>query len=738
MYKVIGKSELRARVIDKVTGLQKYAYDRKIEGMLYARVLRSEFAKAKITEFDTSGALGMAGVLAVVTGRDIPEPIPRFGSVESDQPILAFKEVKYFGEPVAVVLAESDEIALEALSKIKVGYGESSPVCSLEEALKEDAPSVHGGSNVYKQWDYGWGDVEAAKEKSAYVLHNTYSYPMVFHFPIENYSCIAAPEDGGLVIWTPIQHPHLLRRVIGNCLQLPFSRVRVISEEIGGAFGGKGYAKMEPLAAYLALKYRVPVKIQLSMEEGFLSARRLSAKVEITTGFDENGCITCQEINGDYLIGAYADAAPRVVQKAAYLCCGPYRTPHVKMTARAVHSNTVSATAFRGFGMPQLVWAFEQQLNQAAVHFNMDAVEIRRKNLPYKDEILIPGDIPVDGHWHQVLEKTARLIGWGKDKQEGQGKCIAIGIKTGIPNSTSNAVVKLHSDGSATVCAGTAEMGQGARTVLGQIAAEKLGIPYRSVTVILGDTGAAPYDTSTAGSRATVSMGTAVANACEDILAQVKNLAACTYGIDEGDMELSGGGIRTREQWIAYPLLMKDVFGTNQGDIVGKGIFRGDSTKGHPVGGKADFWEFIIVGAAVTVETTTGRVHVNKLVSVSDIGKVINHLQAKGQEEGGLVMGLGQSLLESLNYHPSGRLLNGNPLDYLIPTAMDISEEIAGGFVENGDGPGPFGCKGLGEGPAIPVGPAVAGAIFDATGIFFKELPITSEKMYFACRDWGG
>ncbi len=736
-HKVIGKSELRARVIDKVTGVQKYAHDRKIHGMLYAKLLRSEHARAKILSIDVSETLKLYGVVAVVRGEDIEKPMPRFGSVAQDQPLLADGEVKYHGEPVAAVVAQTYEIAEAALKTIKVEYAPQPSVCTVEEALNQDIPPVNGGeSNVFRQFDFGWGDVEEAEKQSHYVLRDTYCYPMIFHFPIENYSCLAAPEDGGVVLYSPIQHPHLLRRVVADCLKLPFSKVRVIGEEIGGAFGGKGYAKAEPLAAYLALKLRTPVKIAMDMDEGFFMARRLAARVDITTGFDENAHITFQNIIADYLIGAYADAAPRVVQKAGYLSGGPYRTPHAKMIARAIHSNTVSSTAFRGFGMPQLVWAFEQQMNQAALHFGMDTLEIRRRNLPYKGETLVPGDIPVDGDWHEVLDKAAKLLDWGKKQKPGQGKSLAVGIKTGIPNSTSNAIVKLHSDGSVTVNAATAEMGQGARTVFAQIAAEKLCVPYQLVSVILSDTGAAPYDTSTAGSRSTVSMGTAVEKACEDVLLQVKELAADLAGMDIESIEVNEGVIRAGEREMTYSQLVQGTYGPNQGDIVGRGQFRGDNTKGHLLGGMADFYEFIIVGAAVTVDEKTGKIDVDKLVSASDIGKVMNHLQAKGQEEGGMIMGLGQAMMECMRYDPAtGRLLNGNPLDYCVPTAMDISDEVAGVLIENADGPGPFGSKGMGEGPAIPVGPAVGGAVFDATGVMLRELPITSEKLFFALKD---
>lgn len=742
-YDVVGKSTKRERIIDKVTGAQKYVCDRNLSGILYVRLLRSEHARAKILKMDLTEALSLGGVITILTSDRLPSPVPKFGSVECDQPLLACGEVKYHGEPVAAVVAVSDSIACEALALIKVEYEPLPAVCSIEEALAEGAPCVHqrgeypSGSlpNVYNQWNFGWGDVDGKEKDCSLVLHNTYYYPMVYQFAIENYACVAAPDSDGVAIWTPIQHPFILQRVVAKCLRLPFSKVRVIAEEIGGAFGGKGYPKLEPIAAYIAIQLKRPVKIQCSMEDGFFSARRTSARVDITTGFNEGGHIVFQDIRSDYLMGAYADAAPRLIKKASYLCCGPYRTPNIRMKTRAIYSNTVPATAFRGFGMPQLVLALESQMNEAANCLGLDAMEIRRRNLPHKGEVLIPGDLPVDGNWNEVLDKAAELLCWSEKTKAYQGKGIAIGIKSGIHGSTSHALVRLHSDGSVTVCAGTTDMGQGARTVLAQIAAEKLGLGCEAISVILGDTGAVPYDLSTAGSRSTVCMGTAVADACEDISNQVKDIAAELYETDSSQIRIDKGSIRVEDREISYQELMTDYFGENQGDIIGRGTFRGKKVRDHPLGGQADFWEFVIMGADINVDPDTGSIAVGKLVCVSDIGKVINPLMAEGQEEGGSVMGLGQALMEKVVCNEEGRVLNGNPLDYCIPTIKDIPLEMVSWFVENQDGPGPYGSKGLGESSAIPVGPLISGALYNAAGILFRELPMTAEKVYFALKN---
>lgn len=739
---VVGTSIPRVEGTDKVTGTLKYTGDRNWPGMIHAKLLRSEHARAEIVGYTLREAERVAGVVEVVTAADLPQPIPRFGSVVADQPLLADKEVKYHGEPVAVVMALEEEAAVKALSAVKVLYRPLSPVVTIEEALQPGAPLVHQHAmghngmicmtNVYGVWNYYWGDVRADLNRCSQIIENTYTFPMVHHFPLERYTCLAYPDGGGVIIHSPIQHPFILRRVVAATLGLPLTRIRIVAGEIGGGFGGKGYAKVEPLAAYLALRTRRAVKFTLSTEEGFLSARRTAASVHIKTGYDDKGLIVFQEIDADYLMGAYVDVAPRVIAKASYLACGPYKTPNARITARAIYSNTVPSTAMRGFGTPQLCWALELQMNEAARRLGLDPLEIRVRNLPEKGQDLVPGDAPVDGHWVSGLHKAAEAVGWSQPLEPGRGRNIAIGIKSPIPASVSNAVVRLHADGSVTVVVGTTEMGQGARTVLAQIASDILEIPVERVTVLMGDTAAAPFDLCTAASRSTVTMGTAVTQACRDILSQLRNMAKELIGREEEEVVISGGLVNACGKVMPYPELLTEYMGPTQGDVIGKGTFKGTRISGHPLGGLADFWEVVFTGAQVRVDPENGQVVVEKLVNVSDVGKVINPLQAEGQEDGGAVLALGHTLLEQMIYSMEGKLLNGNPLDYCIPTAMDVPLKMESSFIENEDGPGPFGAKGLGESTAIAVAPAVAGAIENAVGVVIRDLPLTPERVWRA------
>jgi CO/xanthine dehydrogenase Mo-binding subunit len=450
------------------------------------------------------------------------------------------------------------------------------------------------------------------------------------------------------------------------------------------------------------------------------------------TGFDPEGRIVFQDVKADFLMGAYADASTRIAQKAGYLGCGLYRTPNAHIVSRAIYSNTVVSTACRGFGMPQLVWAIESQMNAASRLLKIDPLEIRLRNLPARGEIFVPGDTPADGDWREGLKRAAAMVGWGDPKRSNVGRGVAVGVKTPIPASVSNAIVKLRVDGSVTVAVGTTEMGQGARTVFAQIAAEILKVPVEQITVIMGDTAVAPFDLATAASRSTVTMGSAVMAACEDLLTQLRAIARELGVIDrEEDAEFANATIKGRQGPVAYGELLKQFLGTLRGEIVGRGMFQGTKDSRHPLGGLSDFWEVVFTSAEVEVDRATGKVAVRKLVSVSELGLAINPLQAEAQEEGSLIMGLGHTLMEEMVYDESGKLMNAGPLDYRIPTAMDIPI-IETHLMENRDGPGPFGAKGIGEGPVIAVAPAIADAVYDAVGVVIKDLPLTPERVWRA------
>jgi CO/xanthine dehydrogenase Mo-binding subunit len=362
----------------------------------------------------------------------------------------------------------------------------------------------------------------------------------------------------------------------------------------------------------------------------------------------------------------------------------------------------VPSTAFRGFGNPQQIWAIESNLDEAARVLGIDPVELRLRNLAPKGFDFIPGDTPADGDWAQSLRRAAEMIGWGSPVPEGRGRGIAVGLKAGPTTGLSNATVRLLPDGSAILYSGTSDMGQGARTIFAQIVSEELGVPVERVSVVMGDTATVPYDQQTSASRSTVVMGRAIQNACRDVQRQLAD------GAPRDD------------------------------DIVGTGEGRKDGDPSHPLGGTSAFFEFNATAVEVEVDRETGDVTVTRHVTVSDVGKALNPLQVRGQDEGAAVMGLGHTLMERLILDDEGRIRNLGAIDYRIPTSMDLPHRMESDIVENADGPGPYGAKGMSEGALLCVAPAVAAAVFDAVGVRIRDLPLSPERVWRALQELEG
>ncbi len=377
------------------------------------------------------------------------------------------------------------EAAREAAERVRVEHEELPGVYTLEDALAPGAPLVQDPalrpesrfreSNVYDEWHYEWGDVAAAE--ADLVIEDVYRFPMQVHFAIEPHVFIAAPDGpDGLAVWSTVQHPFPLQRVVAGAVGLPVSKVRVVATEMGGAFGGKGYPKFEPLMGYVALRTGRPVRLALTLAESFTAGRRAASAVQMRTGFSSDGRLVFNEARADYLVGAYADISSRFVSKAAYLGCGAYGVPNLDVIARAVFSHTIPATAYRGFGAPQYLLGDGVADGPRRRAARLDRVEIRLRNLPPRGGVLIPGETPVDGDWAQGLRTAAEAVGWDEPLPPHRGRGVAVGIKTTRSAATAQAIVRLHHDGSASVLSGTTEMGQGSKTVFAQIAAQALGI----------------------------------------------------------------------------------------------------------------------------------------------------------------------------------------------------------------------------------------------------------------------
>jgi len=381
--------------------------------VLHVKLVALDVARATIGRIDASAASAVPGVRLVMTPADLPDPVPRFGPQLRDRPVLAVGETKYHGEPVAAVAAETLDAAEEAARLVHVEFEELPAVHTMAAARADGAPQVQdpalrpndplAGSNVLREHRYAWGDLDAAEREADLVVEGSYAFPMVTQFAIEPHTFMAAPSGDGITVWSAIQHPNWLQRVIADLVLLPLSKVRIVAPDPGGGFGGKQHAKYEPLVAFMALRLGRPVRLVLTLEETFQAVRRGAAEIRVRSGFRRDGTLVFRDIDADYLIGAYADIADRTVAKGSYTSTGPYNCPAVRIVARSVLSHTVPSTAFRGFGNPQQIWATESNMDEAARRLDIDPVALRLRNLARPGDAFIPGDTPADGDWAKIV-----------------------------------------------------------------------------------------------------------------------------------------------------------------------------------------------------------------------------------------------------------------------------------------------------------------------------------------------
>ncbi len=749
--RVVGHPVPRVDAIEKVTGRARYVTDLVVPDMLYAKIRRSPYPHARLVRVDVSRARARAGVVAVLAGADLTWCDPYFGPAFRDRPVLAIDVVRYEGEPVAAVAALDEATAEEALDLIEVDYEPLPAVITLEEALAPDAPLVHTGqalaghfadlstlkpepgTNVCHQFHFARGDVGTALAGADVVVDDTFRFPAVQHYAMEPHAAVAAwDETGALTVWASTQNPYSVRVELAKMFGAPLSRIRVIVPHLGGGFGSKTYAKLEPLTAALARVAGRPVRLAASAAEAFQTVRRCSSRVTVRVGFRRDGAIVAAECRADYDVGAYADIGPRVVQKGTYTATGPYRVPHIALDARAVYTNTTPGGAFRGFGVPQLAWALESLIDVAAERLGRDPVDLRRQNLLAHGEEFAPGDTPIDGKFEESLGRAAETIAWTQAAAADRGRGVAAMIKASIGPSVSEAIVRLHADGSVTVLASAVEMGQGTRTALAQITAEVLGVPVTRITVVQPDTAITPYDQTTSSSRSTTMTGRAVQMAAEDVRDQLFQVAAAPLGVSARDLGLEDGAVVAPSGRLSYPEVLALRFGMSGGELIGRGVIAPGRSQA-PLGGSTPFWEMAVGAAEVSVDEETGAIRVERYVSVADVGRAVNPLVLEGQDEGGVMQGLGHTLFEEMLYE-EGRLLNGSLLLYRVPRADDVPPVLECRFVENADGSGPFGAKGAGEGSLIPVSPAVGNALMRLTGVRMRDLPLTPERVWRALR----
>lgn len=740
----VGTSAKRVGGGDRVTGAQRFTADIALDDVVHVALVHLDCGHAAIEEIDCSAADQVDGVIRVFTTADFPDPMPCFGPRFVDRPVIASSETKYHGDPVAAVAGVSREAARAGAAAVKVRYAELPGVYSIDDALADGAPLVvetdlrpdddpWRETNIRQLWEWGWGDV--GETDADLVIEETYEFPMVTHFSIEPHAFVAAPEGDGVAVWSSIQHPYILQRTLAGMLDLPHTKVRVHAPDPGGGFGGKGYPKFEPLVALMALELGRPVRLVLTLEETFQAVRRTNARLRLRTGFASDGRLLFFDQVNDFLMGAYADIAPRVISKSSYFAAGPYKVPAVRAMVRGLMSHTTPSTAFRGFGAPQMTWAIESQIDAAARELGIDPVDIRLMNLAAPGEDIVPGDKPADGDWAQSVRIAAEKVGWSEPLPPGHGRGIAVGIKASATAGASYCILRILYDGSIALVAGTSDMGQGARTILTQLVSENLGVPAEQVTLVMGDTAVVPFDYSTSASRSTVFMGSAVVDACQKAIADVVRHTAEAHGVEPDEVVFTPGQVAVSGKVFTISEAMQEIFGPVPGEIIVTGSQRGEGQAGHALGGPAAFYEFSCTASEIAVDMETGDYELVKHVTVADVGKAINPQHVEMQDEGAAVMGLGHTLMEHLMLDEHGRIRNLGALDYRIPTFNDLPTSMQSVLVENRDGPGPGGAKGSGEGGLLATAPAIAAAVAQATGAVIKDLPLTPERVWQAIHE---
>jgi len=762
---LVGSDVTMVGGLAKVTGAVNYAPDLQFPRMLYAKALRSPYAHAKILRIDAARAEQLPGVIAVVTRDDLHGLNPYFGPVVDDQPVVATECARHVGEVVALVAGESREIAEEAVGLIEVDYEELPAVFDILEAIKPDAPVLHAqrkettagvhreefnfqvGGNVCSVYHVEDGDIKQGFQAADEIIENTYTLPPVQHGHIEPHAATAYWEPSGkLVLHTATQNPSGVQEQLAQVFKLPENHVRVIVPLVGGGYGGKTHARLEPALALLARKARRPVQWVLTRDEVFLTGRRYGAVVKIKTGFKRDGRILARQVEAFYEIGAYALNGPVNAKTGCYVSSGPYNIPNRSLTTYSVYTNLPPTGPFRGVGVSHVCWAYESEMDDIARLLNVDPVELRLKHLVRERDIFVTGEELTSVGVTDCLRRTAEAIGWkGKEEQAEppkkknllRGKGLAVAIKSTTTPTTSSASVRLNADGSAVLLTSSVEIGQGLLTSMAQIVGEELGLPFERVTVSSPDTDLTPYDKSTSSSRTTFHMGQAAQQAARDIKNQLFDVAAKTLEARIEDLELRDGTVFVRgvpDKKISIAEIFRTRFGSTVGSMFGGYCFK--TTGGlDPKTGKgkaAAFWFFSACGAEVEVDIETGKVRVLKTVAAVDAGHAIHPKQCGLQNEGSLLSGLGSALFEEMVYD-NGQPINSNFLEYMLPSMEDHPEEFQSILVEIPHPDGPFGAKGVGEAALPPVAPAIGNAIANALGgVRIRDLPIKPDKLIAA------
>lgn len=739
----VGTDYRTTDAVERVVGTLPFTLDRTVPGMAHGKAVRSTVPHARIVNIDTAEALTVPGVITVVTGADLAERAdidPYFGTERRDQPALAIGKVRHVGEPVAMVVAETRDQAEEAAALVVVEYDEFDYVIDAVQAMKPGAPAAHDEwpDNDCGTWRLSHGDVESGFADADRVYEGTYTTPPASHVPMEPHVCVASWHADRLHVWTAAQAPHAVRAALATMFRLPPDDVRVEVANLGGAYGSKGQVKIEPMVACAAKLAGRPVRTELSRDEVFFTVGRHAGHVRLKTGVRLDGTIVARSVDVVFNAGAYAVLSPTSAGQGLVRAPGPYRIPNVSATSTARYTNTVPTGPFRGSMSSQVCFAYESQLDEIATDLGIDPVELRRRNLLRDGDSYATGEEMHDVHFVELVEDVAAGIGWKDPLPPGRpgvahGRGMGVMLKSTITPSRSEARLELRRDGTVLVLSSSVEMGQGSRATMVQLVADELGVRPDDVQIQLPDTAVTPYDLTTSSSRTTYSMGAALKDAAATLRNRLGELAAKNLGCSPEAVVHGDGTVGTDADRLSYPEVLADA---GLDHLSADGLFQSEgglrAVDPQNVRGQTTVhWHQGAAAAEVEVDLETGRVTVVRAHGACWAGRVVSPLRVRQQNQGCLVFGLGPALFEELRYD-NGQPVNPNLSDYMIPSILDVPVRLSSSALESNAPDADM--HGVGEMVMPAVAPAIANAVFHATGARIGDLPMTPEKVLRALR----
>jgi CO/xanthine dehydrogenase Mo-binding subunit len=748
---------------EKTTGSASYIDDMAVPGMLFGAMAFSDYAHARILSYDTSEALKLPGVKAVITGEDFDSVLG--GVFLKDEPPIATGKVRYLGEPVAAVAATDLKTARLAAQLINIEYEALPNVLSIDEALDPKSALIHEEladyfrlkpsnfeGNMLWEASISEGDVDQAWSECDVIVEGEFQTQAQHHLYMEPCGALAVPEQNGrLTLWSSCQSVFIVQQKVADYLGIPMAKVRALVPHVGGGFGGKGGLHVQTLVAKLAMVSGRPVKMTLTRTEDFEIVRsRHPIRIRMKTGAKNDGTLVARELELVLDGGAYADESPAVLNWAVFVGRGPYNIPNVRSHGQLVYTNKLRAGPYRGFGNPQVTLAGESQIDEIADKLGMDGIKLRQKNACKTGDDWIGGQkIEACGFNEcitRIVEATADVDNTNiendkPNKRRGIGYS-ALTHMCGIQSTS--AEVHLRADGSVAVVTGVVDIGQGSNTILSQIVADSLAISVDQVSFAAPDTDSSPYNWKTAASRTTYMSGRSVLGAAEGVREQLFKHASEMMECAEHDLELRVGGLvgvkGAPESQLSFSQIAGRAMARVGGPITGIDTLVFDGPTLDPKRAIVDGFAFTNVGiytfgmqaVEVEVDTDTGEVKVLRVWSAHDVGRAINPVMVDGQVQGGVVQGLGLALTEEMVWGENGNLVNPTLMDYKIPGILDVPDIIESIIIETPEPSGPYGAKGVGENSLCGIPAAVANAIANATGIRVRSLPFTSERVLMA------